>query len=379
MHTSASDGHGAGVLDRVKCVVWDLDGTLWDGVAIESETGALPAPRAWVLDAIDALAERGVLSSVASRTAPSQLELLLAEPALSKRFVAPQVGWQDKSEALRRIADDLGIAVESLVLVDDNAYERAEVSAMLPVAMTLAPQDVPELLAAISTGDITADARERVARYRTDALRKAAGREFSGTREDFLRSCDMRLSLGPARARDFDRFVELAARTHRLNSSGLAVETDRVRALIAEGAYDLWVAELDDRFGAYGLIGAALVERAADSWRIRLLALSCRVAGRGASLGFLRWLMDRASAAGAAEIQVDSRPTSANVELRLLFRQAGFRVVADHVDKEEGRDGDGDGTLVTLGRPLRGPLPDYPWWLEIVDREKTLNDGTAKS
>ncbi|MFH8367779.1 HAD-IIIC family phosphatase [Streptomyces sp. NPDC018031] len=362
-----ADGHDGGprTLDRVKCVVWDLDNTVWDGVAVESTAPGLPEPRRWVLDAITALADRGVLSSVASRTDPAVLDLLRADARLAERFIAPQVGWQDKSESLRRIAEDLGIAVDALLLVDDSPYERAEVGAMLPEVGTLAPEQVPELLERLASGAVTEDARRRVSRYRAEAVRKEEGRRFSGSREEFLRSCDMRLSLGAAREADLPRVAELAARTHRLNSSGLALDADGLRAAVPDPAGPetgsaLLVAELEDRFGGYGMIGTALVDRTPRVWTVQLLALSCRIAGRGVSLGFLRWLMDRARAAGAGEFRVVLRPTSANVELRLLFRQAGLRVAGEPgADRSE---------PVTLARPLDGALPDHPSWLAVSAR-----------
>ncbi|WEH35106.1 hypothetical protein PZB75_18125 [Streptomyces sp. AM 4-1-1] len=126
------------------CVVRDLDGTVRDEVTVESRTGAPQAPRAWASAAIGVLAERGALSGGAGRTAPSVLPLLLADPAPSSRFVAPQVGRQDKGEAPPRMADGPrmadrpGTAVESLVLVDGSAYERAEAGGALPGRRCLA-------------------------------------------------------------------------------------------------------------------------------------------------------------------------------------------------------------------------------------------------
>ena len=95
---------------HVKCVVWDLDGTLWDEVAVETPTDELPAPRPQVLAAIDTLTAHGVLSSIASRSAPTVLDRLADRlPEVHARFLSPQVSWQDKSVALRRISEAVGI------------------------------------------------------------------------------------------------------------------------------------------------------------------------------------------------------------------------------------------------------------------------------
>lgn len=355
--------------DGIKCVVWDLDGTLWDEIAVEAPTDELPVPRPRMLAAIDALAARGVLSSLASRSAPAVLDRLSAVPELRERFLAPQVSWQDKSESLRRIAKDLGIAVEALVLVDDSPYERAEVEALLPGVRTFAPEDVPALLAAFEGREVTPESRERVRRYRTEETRRAEGERFQGTREEFLRWCEMRLTVGAAGPDEVPRALELAARTHRLNSSGLSPE--RLSGLVSEEGHGLYTARMADRFGEYGIIGAALVDRAAPGvWSVPLLALSCRVAGRGAAAAFLFWLMERAREAGAREFRVTLRPTDANLEMRLLLRQAGLRRTDD---AEKPREGATDATAdaaatAVLGRSLHGDLPQPPAWLHVSAR-----------
>ncbi|MFF5188200.1 HAD-IIIC family phosphatase [Streptomyces sp. NPDC000345] len=345
----------------VKCVVWDLDGTLWDDIAVESATDELPTPRPEMLAAIDALAARGVLSSIASRSAPAVLDRLTGgRPEVRERFLAPQVSWQDKSESLRRIAKELGIAVEALVLVDDSPYERAEVEALLPGVRTLAPTDVPALLAAFEGREVTPESRERVHRYRTEETRRAESERFQGTREEFLRWCAMRLTVGAATPDETPRALELAARTHRLNSSGLT--PDRLRELTASDGHELFTARMTDRFGAYGVIGAALVDRTAPgAWSVPLLALSCRVAGRGAAAAFLFWLMERARQAGAEEFRVTLRPTDANLEMRILLRQAGLR----RADDTPGAAPD----AALLARSLHGDLPKAPPYLHVSDRE----------
>ncbi|MFF8730108.1 FkbH-like protein [Streptomyces sp. NPDC015171] len=340
--------------DGIKCVVWDLDGTLWDGVAVERADDALPEVRADMLAAVDTLAGHGVLSSIASRSAPEVLERIGRDPRLASRFLAPQVSWQDKSHALRAIAARLGVAVESLLLVDDSPYERAEVTALLPGVRAVSPQEVPALLAALDGRPVTAEARARADFYRTEEVRRRAGERFEGGREEFLRWCEMRLQAGAASGEELARALELAERTHRLNSSGL--DREQVRTLVEQGGHRLFTARMSDRFGDYGVIGMALVRLGAATWSVPLLALSCRIAGRGASVAFLRWLMEEARSAGADVFAVDMRPTEANTELRLLFRQAGLRAA----------EGAGPARpAVALSRPLHDDLPALPSWIRM--------------
>ena len=128
----------------VKVVVWDLDGTVWPGVALES--GALPAAHPAVLGALDTLARRGILLSVASRNPAEVGALVEAAPALAGRFVAPQYGWGRKVDALRRIAAELDVRLDALAFVDDDPLERADVERTLPEVVVLAPEEVPDAL-----------------------------------------------------------------------------------------------------------------------------------------------------------------------------------------------------------------------------------------
>ncbi|GGY75601.1 FkbH-like protein [Streptomyces nitrosporeus] len=353
----------------IKCVVWDLDNTMWDGIAVESRDAALPAMKPEVLGLVDRLAGRGVLSSISSRSDPSILALLKADPKLAGRFFAPRVAWQDKSESLRSIAEELGIGLASMVLVDDSPYERAEVRSALPQVLTLAPEEAGALLdlPALDPSRMTAESLDRVGRYREEERRKEAEGAFAGSREDFLRWCGMRVRVSPARQDDAPRIAEMAARTHRLNSSGIVLDLERVRSLIDDPRWFVPVVELSDRFGDYGLVGTAVTELSApDVWDVQLFTLSCRVAGRGVSEVFLHWLLGQARTAGAGPVRTPVRIGEANLELRLLLRRFGFRAEPASGLSPGGAPGTGEDRLVTFTyRPADGPLPDPPGWIDL--------------
>lgn len=376
----------------VKCVVWDLDNTVWDGVAVESLEGSPPRPFPGVLDALSTLEARGVVNSVASRTDPAVAALLERGP-LAGRFLVPQLGWGDKSGSLRRIAAELGIGLSAMAFVDDDAFERGEVAALLPEVLVLAPEELFERLdtARLGAGPATADARVRVGRYRDEQVRRREREAFTGTREEFLRHCRMRLTVGPAAAADADRVAELAARTHRLNSTGDAPSARRVAQLIEDPGWLVASARLADRYGEYGLIGAALVRRDGvpepGAWYLHLMSVSCRVAGRGVAAAFLGWLMATARDARAERFLAGLRRTEANVELRLLFRGCGLRPEPAGPAAPAGEPATRPGSagapvpglngaavpgpngapVALLGRSLAEPLPAPPPWLYLSE------------
>jgi methoxymalonate biosynthesis protein len=346
----------------VKCLIWDLDDTLWQGVQAE---GAAPAPRPAVLAIMDELARRGIVQSVASRNDPAIGARLLAQPALVGRFVAPQVGWEPKDAALRKIARELNIGLDSLAFVDDSPFERAAVAAVLPEVLVLAPHDLPTLLdrPELAGGPGTAEAAARPRLYQEEAARREAEHDFAGDRRRFLESCAMVLTVRPATAAELPRLDEMVARTNQLNSTGYRYPPAETARRVADPVrYLVPVAWLRDRFGDYGLIGAAFVDRQAapGAWLVELLMLSCRVEGRGIPGALVRMLLDRTAAAGVPALDALYRANPQNRQMAVLLRSLGFRAGGVPLPNSPGATG-----AAAYRRTTAPPLPPYPTWLTL--------------
>jgi methoxymalonate biosynthesis protein len=344
----------------IKCVVWDLDNTLWPGIAAEGAPDDLRDPDAAMLDIIKQLESRGIVSSVASRNDPSLGERLLGHSMLAGKFVAPQVSWEPKSQAVRRIAGKLNLGIDAMAFVDDSPFERAEVSYMAPEVLVLSPEEIEEAIKgpAFNPGRATAEAGRRADMYRAEEKRRAAEEGFGGSRTDFLISCDMRLLIAPATLDDLERIAELTERTHQLNSTGRRYSTEEMRERIESDRWLVPAARLTDRFGDYGMIGAAVVDRQASRppgvWLAELVMLSCRVEGRGIPAALLIRLMHAARAAGMNALGAVYKVNERNLPIRLLFRQLGFTTT-------------GGTDLVLVSRDLSEPLPPYPEWLRVSE------------
>lgn len=357
----------------IKCLVWDLDNTLWPGIAAESEEGQTPIPNEHILDIIDIWERRGVVSSVASRNDPSAKERLLAHPSIQGRFVAPQISWEPKSKSIVGIAQQLNIALDSIAFIDDSPFERAEVAYMLPDVLVLAPDEVEDALARSAfPGSVTPEAERRAEMYRQDEERKGAETSFAGSRVDFLKWCEMRLTIAKATEADLPRLVEMTERTHQLNSTGRRYTTDEVRERLEDERWLMPVVRLTDRFGDYGLIGAAIVDMRppwpSDVWLAELVMLSCRVEGRGIPAALVRWIMGEAQQAGMKSLRAVYQINEQNLPVRILFRQMGFLKIA------------GD-SFVTVARDLSEPLPDYPEWLviDVLERSEVRGQNSEVS
>lgn len=333
----------------IKLVVFDLDGTVWPEVALETAPTVDPA----VVSTLDTLAARGILLSVASRN-PASVGSFLDAPPLAGRFLSPQLGWGRKADAIRTVADELEVGLDTVAFVDDDPFERADVERSLPAVTVLAPDEVPEALTwpEFSPGPVTAEARGRLESYRQRASRRSARSSFAGSDEDFLRWCALRAVIRPAVPADAERLAELAGRTTQYNSTGAPYAPPGI------------VLELADRFGDDGLVGVASlasvgtvgsVGSVGPEWTVPLVAVSCRAGGRGALPLLLTGVARAAVRAGAHSVAVPCRLTERNVPVRLGLKEAGFSAV--------GRDGD----VGTFALPLDG-LPAYPSWVTVDER-----------
>ena len=215
-----------------------------------------------MLDIIAELEKRGIVSSVASRNDPTSLDSLLSHPSLQGRFVAPQVSWEPKSMSVRRIADNLNIGLDAMAFVDDSPFERAEVQYMLPDVLVLSPGEIAEAMdaPAFYPAVSTQESAQRAQMYRQEEERRHAETAFKGDRAGFMAWCEMRLSIAPAHEADLPRIHELTERTHQLNSTGRSYSLEQLRERLHDPRWLMPAARLTDRFGDYGLIGAALVD-----------------------------------------------------------------------------------------------------------------------
>jgi amino acid adenylation domain-containing protein/FkbH-like protein len=310
----------------VKCLVWDLDDTVWRGVLLENDGGA-PTPAA--RRALQILDERGILHAVASRGELAVATEHLRRHGIEPMFSAIKVGWGPKSEAVRDIAESLGIGVDTVAFVDNDPVERAEVAAALPEVRCYPAELIAELpeLPEFRPAVITTEARHRRDYYRAERARRTSENEFTGSDTDFLASLDLVLSVRRARAADLDRAHELTVRTHQLNTTGRTFDLAELRELCESPDHEVLVADLRDRFGGYGTIGLAVTQQRGTDSVLLLTLMSCRVMSRGVGGPFIGFLTGRAHAAGLRPT-AEFVPTPVNRSMLITLRFAGYTVVA---------------------------------------------------
>lgn len=307
---------------KIKCVVWDLDHTVWDGVLLEGDTLAL---RPGVCEVMEALDQRGILQSIASKNEHGPAWAQLQRFGLAHYFLHPQIHWEPKSASVRKIAELLNIGIDTFAFIDDQRFERDEVIFAVPEVRVF---DATEAIALVNDPDftprvVTEDARRRREMYQADETRKVEETSFKGTNDAFLATLGMVLTVTPAEPADMPRTEELVARTNQLNTTGKIYSYEELDALRVSHDHRLLVAELVDRHGSYGKIGVILLHCAEGAWTIKLLLMSCRVMSRGVG-GALITLLRREARAAGVRLLADFRATDRNRMMYITYKFAGF-------------------------------------------------------
>lgn len=306
----------------IKCLVWDLDQTLWNGVLLEDGEVTVDDR---IREVVVELDRRGILQSVASRNDHDHAWERLEKLGLAEYFVLPQVGWGRKSDSVRAIADGLAFAHGSIAFIDDQAAERAEVNHYLPEVRCYPAEAAATMvdLSEFNPPTVTEDSARRRAMYQAGQRREAERTTFTGTDDDFLRTLDLRLGVKRATETDIARVEELTLRTSQMNATGVHYSEATLRGLLADPKHEVLVATLEDRFGPHGAVGIMLVAKYAPAWQLKLVATSCRVVSFGVGSVLLRWLTDQAASVGV-HLLADFRRTDRNRMMEVALRFAGF-------------------------------------------------------
>lgn len=324
-----------------KCLVLDMDNTLWGGVLGEAGIEGIALgpdyPGNVFVDfqkRVLALRDRGILLAAASKNNAPDVEQVLAQhpSCLLKRdhFAAFEVHWEDKATSMKRIASALNIGIDALVFFDDNPVEREWVRSQTPevtvIDVPASPIGYAKALAECGCFDLPALTNED--RRRAELYQQEAGRQqlqaSAGSLEDFLRGLEMTLTAGIADESTLPRIVQLLGKTNQFNLTTRRHGPAEIQAMIDKGGFVLW-AKVRDKFGDAGLIGAAIaLPHEGDAWIIDTFLMSCRVIGRGVETAMLALVEKLAHERGARRLIGEFIPTSKNQPAADLLPRHGF-------------------------------------------------------
>lgn len=324
-----------------KCLVVDLDNTLWGGVVGEDGVDGVRLGPNYPGNAfvefqrvlLD-LHSRGVILAVASKNNPADVSVMFEQHPFmllrKEHFAASEIHWGRKSESLARIARHLNIGLEHVVFADDNPAECVEVRGTLPAVTVIQLPARPELYVdtlcaegLFDTLRVSDEDRRRGQLYQQRALAESI-RSSSHSIEDYYRDLDMAVRIAPIDERSLARAAELTRKTNQFNLTTKRYSDAEVSARVADpGSVTLTVA-VRDRFGDHGVVGVIMARALAGRLDVDTFLLSCRVIGRTIETAMLAFLCDVAQARGLGMVAGRLVPTEKNIPVRDLFERHGF-------------------------------------------------------
>jgi FkbH-like protein len=354
-----------------KCLVLDLDNTLWGGVlGEEGPRGIHLGPdypgSAYVefQRVLRGLRQRGVILAIASKNNPADVDEVFATNGhmvlRPEDFSILRVSWNPKSQSLREIAAHLNIALDHIVFVDDNPAECDEVAHALPAVTVVALPAQPEQFVRtllepgyfdglrVSTEDLR---RTELYQQRDQAEELRAQSESI---EDFYRRLEMEVTFAPVREASLARAAQLTQKTNQFNVTTIRYSEAELLERRANPACLVTTVDVRDRFGDNGIVGFLMTRATGDQVEIDTLLLSCRVIGRTVETAMLAYVCEYASRRGARRVLGRIVPTSKNAPARDLYERHGFAWKTD-----EGGETSWELDLTTGG--IR-----YPEWMKIV-------------
>ncbi len=321
-----------------KCIVVDLDNTLWGGVAGEDGKDGIalsfaPPGNSFMAfqQALLDLYDRGMILAVNSRNNEGDaLEIIRNHPNMvlkEDHFAALRINWNDKAQNLRELAGELNIGLDSMVFLDDEAVNRALVRKLVPEVETPElPDDPSQYTRFLNTlnyapsGTTTDEDKMRGNFYVTERLRKAAEREFA-SKKDFLKDLSPELFIHEDDKSCVPRLSQLTEKTNQFNVLKRPLTEDEIVSYMNNPDYSVFHARFRDKFGDYGVIAFALVHKKNALWHMSSLLISCRALGRDVENAFVGTIAKLAKERGAGKLTVAFEETPKNLPALTFIKE----------------------------------------------------------
>ncbi|MGI5913607.1 MAG: HAD-IIIC family phosphatase [Bacteroidales bacterium] len=305
---------------KVKCVIWDLDNTIWNGTLIEDGMDKLELKEG-IKEILTEIEHRGIVNSIASKNNIDQTTKALEYFGIKDFFLFPKISWLPKSKSVREIALDLNVNVNSMLFIDDSIFERNEVQSALPQVKIIDAidykgiLDLPEL-----DVPVTEESKKRKQFYQNEVKRKEQSVNYQGDYFDFLRSCNIKLEILAFEENYIDRIYELTQRTNQMNFSGNRYEKEDILNIAKDQNASCYVLKCQDNFGEYGIIGFGIINKSEN--RLIDLMFSCRIQSKRVEHAFLTYILEDYLRLG--DFYVTYKHTEKNKFSAQVFNDFGF-------------------------------------------------------
>jgi FkbH-like protein len=351
----------------LKCIILDLDNTLWGGVIGESELSLL------VLDSegngkpyfefqkeLLKLHKQGILLAICSKNNTCDaLEIIETHPHMVLRpsmIAAFRINWDNKTLNILSIAKELNIGLESIMFIDDNPSERGLVKETLPdVEVLELPEDPRGYVDALRGSSrfwpiqLTKEDHKKNTYFSLDQLRKKS-RDLETNIADFLRKSGIVVTIRRTDNESMPRVVQLINKTNQFNLTTKRFTHSELEMILREPDTWLMHMEMYDTFGEYGIIGVSLIRNSV----IELFLLSCRVLGKDAEVAFISVILHLMKSRGIREATGIYISSEKNIQTVSFYKNCGFTL----------KETSGRNTIWI--KDLSGSIINTPDWFKVI-------------
>ena len=331
-----------------KCLILDLDNTLWGGVLGEEGINGIKIGQGDSASEvytdfqykIKSLKNRGVVLALCSKNNYDDVSEVFSHrkgmPLQLNDFAAIRINWQPKHQNIKEIGAELNIGLDSLVFIDDNPVEVNLVREMLPeVKCLLLPntiENIPAFLDFVPYFEkisILEEDRQKTELYNQNKKRVKL-KKGRPNLEDYLISLETKVTLRAAGNDDVQRLHQLFTKTNQFNITTIRYSVSDIRGFLGDQNCDLWCFTVGDKFGELGIVGLLLIRRDQYSADLDSFIMSCRVMGRGVETAVLNWAKEFYIERHAMfDINSKYIPTKKNLPVKDLFIEQGFEVISE--------------------------------------------------
>lgn len=259
-------------LKEVKLVIWDLDETFWSGTL--SEEGIQPI---WAnVELVKMLNDFGVVSSICSKNDFQSARAALDELGAWQEFVFPSINWEPKGQRIASIVSDINLRPNNVLFIDDNHGNLMEAKHYCPGLMTAYPDALPGIGVQLKQRAQKGVDRTRYEQYRA-LENKVTASKTASSNEEFLKNCNIEVTIERCSRDSLDRIYELVHRTNQLNFTKLRSSLEELKTLVEDPHYETALVRVRDKYGDYGTIGFYAVKGPT----LTHFAFSCRCLGMG--------------------------------------------------------------------------------------------------
>lgn len=330
-----------------KCLILDLDNTLWGGILGEDGPehlkigGDYPGKAFhFFQEQILELQKRGVILAICSKNnepdAWDFIEQSRDQVLRKEHFAAWRINWTDKATNIRELAQELNIGLDSMVFLDDSPTERELVASMVPEVVVpefpAAPYALPVFFNDLKNQyfkiyEARAEDREKTLQYKANAERHQLQSQFTNI-DDFINSLNIETTIRVNDDADFPRIAQMSQKTNQFNLTGKRYTDLEIAGIKSAGGY-VFSLSVKDKFGDSGMTGAAVVSVAGDAATIDNLFLSCRILGRKIENTFMKAVFEQLRAAGIKSVRASYVKTIKNTSVADYYASEHFKTVSE--------------------------------------------------